>query len=114
MVTSSATTVAERPQSAWLTPLELAVLAAIWGGSFLFMRIAAPGFGPVPLVEARLLLGGLVLLPLLWRAPLTARQWLQLTAIAAINNALPFVLFAWAAERAAAGIGAISNPKFLP
>jgi drug/metabolite transporter (DMT)-like permease len=109
MATVGATTVADGAHSTWLTPLELAVLGAIWGGSFLFMRIAAPAFGPVPLVEARLALGGLILLPLLWRTTLTGAQWLRLTAIAAINNALPFVLFAWGAERAPAGIGAISN-----
>ena len=53
---------------AWLTPLEITVLGAIWGASFLFMRVAAPEFGPVPLVELRLGLGALVLLPFLWRA----------------------------------------------
>jgi drug/metabolite transporter (DMT)-like permease len=52
----------------WLTPLELALLGAIWGASFLFMRIAAGDFGPVPLVEVRLALGSLVLLPFLWRS----------------------------------------------
>ncbi|HWX74961.1 MAG TPA: hypothetical protein VNZ05_06630, partial [Solirubrobacteraceae bacterium] len=42
----------------WRTPLELILLGAIWGGSFLFMRVAAADFGPLPLVEARLALGG--------------------------------------------------------
>ena len=52
----------------WQTPVELALLGAIWGASFLFMRVAANDFGPVPLVELRLGLGALVLLPFLWRA----------------------------------------------
>ena len=47
----------------WLTPLELMVLGAIWGASFLFMRVAAPEFGALPLVEVRLALGALILLP---------------------------------------------------
>src|SRR3546814_12806109 len=34
----------------WMTPLELTVLGAIWGASFLFMRVAANDFGAVPLV----------------------------------------------------------------
>jgi len=51
----------------WLTPIELVVLGAIWGASFLFMRIAARDFGPLALVELRLSLGALVLLPFLWR-----------------------------------------------
>jgi drug/metabolite transporter (DMT)-like permease len=95
----------------WLTPIELTLLGAIWGGSFLFMRIASADFGPFALVEIRLLLGALVLLPFLWRAraQFTPRLWLHLTWISAINSAIPFVLFAWGAERAPAGIGAITN-----
>ena len=95
----------------WLTPIELTLLGAIWGGSFLFMRIASADFGPFALVEIRLLLGALVLLPFLWRAraQFTPRLWLHLAWISAINSAIPFVLFAWGAERAPAGIGAITN-----
>lgn len=95
----------------WRTPLELTLLGAIWGGSFLFMRVAAADFGPLPLVEARLALGGLVLAPFLWRAraQFSLALWLRVAGIAAVNSVTPFVLFAWAAERAPAGIGAISN-----
>ncbi len=95
----------------WQTPLELTVLGAIWGASFLFMRVAANDFGAVPLVEVRLALGALVLLPFLWRARarFPARLWPKLALIGAINSAVPFVLFAWAAQRAPAGIGAIAN-----
>jgi drug/metabolite transporter (DMT)-like permease len=95
----------------WRTPVELTLLGAIWGGSFLFMRVAAADFGPVPLVEARLALGALVLLPFLWRerAQFTLAVWPRIVGIALINSVLPFVLFAWGAERAPAGIGAISN-----
>jgi len=97
--------------SAWLTPVELLLLGAIWGASFLFMRIAASHFGAFGLVEVRLSLGAIVLLPLLWpaRGQISGRQWLKLAGIAAINSAIPFVLFAWAAQRAPAGIGAIAN-----
>jgi drug/metabolite transporter (DMT)-like permease len=91
--------------------IELTLLGAIWGGSFLFMRVAANEFGPFPLVEARLALGALILLPFLWqaRAKFTPRLWLRITGIAAVNSVIPFALFAWGAERATAGIGAISN-----
>ncbi len=47
----------------WLTPVELTLLGAIWGSSFLFMRIAAADFGPLALVEVRLALGAVILLP---------------------------------------------------
>jgi drug/metabolite transporter (DMT)-like permease len=95
----------------WLTPLELAALGAIWGASFLFMRIAAGDFGPIPLVEVRLALGSLVLLPFLWRsrAVFPRALWPKIALIGAINSAVPFMLFAWGAERAPAGIGAIAN-----
>ena len=106
-----AATLPSAPERAWLTPAELAVLGAIWGASFLFMRVAAKDFGPFALVEVRLGLGSLVLLPFLWRArakfPLSL--WPKLALIGAINSAAPFILFAWAAERAPAGIGAITN-----
>jgi drug/metabolite transporter (DMT)-like permease len=57
-----------------------------------------------------------VLLPFLWRArqrfPLAI--WPKLAIIGAINAAIPFVLFAWAASRAPAGISAISNAMTVP
>lgn len=100
--------VAEHP---WLTPIELLALGAIWGASFLFMRIAAKDFGAFALVEVRLALGGLILAPFLWRERrhYTGRVWWKIIGIGAINSAIPFTLFAWAAQRAPAGIGAISN-----
>jgi drug/metabolite transporter (DMT)-like permease len=96
---------------AWITPLELGLLGAIWGASFMFMRVAAPHFGAIPLVEVRLALGSLVLLPFMWRAraQFGPRLWPKLAIIGAINSAIPFMLFAWAAQRAPAGVGAIAN-----
>ena len=95
----------------WQTPAELILLGAIWGASFLFMRIGAADFGPFPLVEVRLTMGALVLLPFLWRERLrfTAPLRWRLAGIGVINAAIPFALFAWGAERAPAGIGAICN-----
>lgn len=97
--------------AAWLTPLELGALAAIWGASFMFQRIAAPEFGALPLGEVRLALGAIVLLPFLWRerASFPRRLWPTLALIGAINSAIPFALFAWAAQHAPAGMVAISN-----
>lgn len=94
-----------------LTTAELVLLGAIWGASFMFMRVAAPEFGPVALVEIRLVLGALVLLPFLWvaRHELNFRLLIALAIIGVINSALPFTLFGWAATFAPAGIGAICN-----
>ena len=55
------------PPMSVVTLIELVALGAIWGASFLFMRIAAPDIGAAPLVELRMVLGALVLLPFLWR-----------------------------------------------
>jgi drug/metabolite transporter (DMT)-like permease len=101
----------DTPLRDWRTPVELVALGAIWGGSFLFMRIATKDFGPLSLVATRLALGSLVLLPFLWRA----RKQLRLIHVpklfgaGALSAAIPFSLFAWGAERAPAGIGAIAN-----
>ena len=95
----------------WRTTFELIALGAIWGGSFLFMRVAAKDFGPFPMVATRLAFGSVILLPLLWRARATLRMghlW-KMLGLGALSAAIPFTLFAWGAERAPAGIGAIAN-----
>lgn len=90
--------------------LELVLLGAIWGGSFLLMRVAAPEFGPFALVEIRLVFGALVLLPFVYRArKRLAGRWHVLLAIGMLNSAVPFTLFAWATAIAPAGISAIAN-----
>jgi len=95
----------------WLTPVELTLLGAIWGAAFLFMRVAVPMFGIFALVEIRLAIGALMLLPFLWRArarfPLAL--WPKLAGIGLLNSALPFLLFSWATLHAPAGVGAITN-----
>src|SRR5258707_2872796 len=107
----STTQVTAAPPRDWGTPAELRMLGAIWGGSFLFMRIAAKDFGPLPLVEVRLLAGVAILMPFLWRARAHIKRahWPRFALIGALNSAIPFALFAWGAERAPAGIGAIAN-----
>ena len=99
------------PKRDWISLVELTVLGAIWGGSFLFMRVAAKDFGPFPLVATRVVLGAVILLPFLWsaRARLLRRHWGLFFINGALSSAIPFVLFAWGAERAPAGIGAIAN-----
>jgi len=104
-------TLEARANRSWITPVEIALLGAVWGASFLFMRVAAADFGATALVDVRLALGSIVLLPFLWRsrAQFPLKLWPKLALIGAINSAIPFVLFAWAAQRAPAGIGAICN-----
>ena len=93
------------------TKVLLLALGAIWGASFLFQRVASEPFGVFALVEMRLALGALVLLPFLWaaRAKFRGTLWLKLAVVGALNSAIPFMLFAWGAARAPAAIGAIAN-----
>ena len=45
--------------------LRLIILSSLWGMSFIFMRVAVPEFGPVPLILVRMGVGALLLVPLL-------------------------------------------------
>lgn len=90
----------------------LIALAAIWGGAFLFLRICAPVLGPAMLIELRLLLAALflaVVALVLGKRLDVRRHWKHFTILGLFNSALPFLLFAWAAQRAPAAIGAICN-----
>jgi drug/metabolite transporter (DMT)-like permease len=92
--------------------VRLTLLAAIWGGAFPFMRVAAPVFGPAWTAELRVLLGGLALL-----------AWYRLTGydvglrrhahsylvIGAAGIALPFALYSFAAMHAPASLLSILN-----
>ena len=92
--------------------LELLVLSGIWGASFLFMRIAAPVMGPVWLIEFRVLVAGLVLLPVLARRGKLGqlrRFWKPLLILGIINSAVPFTLLAFASVFLPAGLTSILN-----
>ncbi len=92
--------------------VELLILAALWGGSFLFLRIAAPVLGPIWLIEIRVLIAGLALLPLLIRANIwgeVRRNAFPLFVVGCINSALPFSLLAFASIFLPTGFTSILN-----
>jgi len=75
---------------------DLVLLAALWGASFLFMRVAAPHFGPLPLAALRVAGAALLLLPLLaMRSGLGGlrRHWRPIAVVGLTNSALPFLAF---------------------
>ncbi|MGV7208983.1 DMT family transporter [Oxalobacteraceae bacterium A2-2] len=91
---------------------KLILLAAIWGGSFLFMRIAAPVLGAAQLIEYRVLFASLFLaaIALLMKKPLELRRhWKHYLILGLFNSALPFLLFAYAARTLSASILAVLN-----
>jgi drug/metabolite transporter (DMT)-like permease len=76
------------------------------------MRVAAPALGPLWLIEFRVLVAGLLLLPVLARAGRLGelrRYWKRLLLLGIINSALPFVLLAYATVYLPAGLTAILN-----
>ena len=92
--------------------LLLFLLAAMWGGSFLFIRIAAPVLGPVVLTACRVTLAGL---SLLLYARLTGQRlglrplWWKFGILGGLNAAIPFCLIATAELNLTASFGAILN-----
>lgn len=92
--------------------LDLTLLAALWGGSFLFMRYAVPDFGVVPLIWLRVALASICLLPLLLlkrQFGALRRQAGALTVMSLFNSGLPFLLIAWATLSITAGLASIMN-----
>ncbi len=92
--------------------VDLLLLAALWGASFLFTRIAVAAFGPVALVELRVLVAAAFLLAIVaWRRELAAlRANLGRAALLGlINSALPFFLFNYATLTITAGFASILN-----
>jgi drug/metabolite transporter (DMT)-like permease len=90
----------------------LLLLSALWGGSFIFIRVAAPELGPVVLVWARVLIAGLLLLvyALVKRRDLELRRrWPQYLVLGLFNSALPFVLISAAELHLSASLAAMLN-----
>lgn len=90
----------------------LAALAAIWGSSFLFTRIAAPAIGPVATADLRMLIGGGALLAWLAATRFDAqwrRWWRFYLLVGILTSALPFLLFGYAALALTAGMLAVLN-----
>jgi drug/metabolite transporter (DMT)-like permease len=92
--------------------IRLLTLAAIWGASFLFMRILAPVLGPLWTAEIRVAVAGaamLLLMMVMRREMRFGSNWKQYLVLGALNSALPFALFSYAALTLPAGYSAIVN-----
>ena len=90
----------------------LLLLSAIWGASFLFIRIGSPALGPAALMEARVLLAALFLAAVarLMRRKLSWRaHWRHYLVLGLFNSALPFLLFGYAALTLSAAMLSILN-----
>jgi drug/metabolite transporter (DMT)-like permease len=91
---------------------DLLLLAAIWGGSFLFIRLSVSDFGPIALSGMRTLIAGAALLPvLLWRNKIAMLRnyWRSIIIVGLFNSALPFIFFNFATMTLPAGTMSIIN-----
>lgn len=91
---------------------EFVALAAIWGSSFLFMRLGAAEFGVLATAGGRVGIGAATLIPILW----FSGQWPQLRRnagkilfIGILSSGVPFVLFSYAVLSISTGLSAILN-----
>ncbi len=96
------------------------LLAALWGSSYAFVKIALGSVTPLTLTAARVTLGALVLAGFVWmrghRLPRDGSTWRKLVVQSLVNIAVPFALFAWAQQfvpSALAGIINGSTPIFV-
>lgn len=88
---------------------EMALLGATWGASFPLLRVAAPQFGPVPLIAVRLIVAATIALAL-WRVFGELRKHAgKLFFLGLINTAVPFSMFAVAALYIPAGLNSLLN-----
>ena len=99
-----------RKNKAWLT--DFVLLGAIWGASFLFMRIGVLEFGPLPTAAVRVAIAAAFLLPLLllhglW--PTLKKNWQRVFLVGLFNSGIPFACFAFALLSISTGLSAILN-----
>jgi drug/metabolite transporter (DMT)-like permease len=92
--------------------VRLFLLAAIWGASFLFMRVSVQAFGPVALIMFRVAIAAVFLwLASRWlkRDLKLGMQWRYFLTLGCLNSAFPFILFAYAAQSLPASLLSILN-----
>ncbi|MCX8501534.1 MAG: DMT family transporter [Alphaproteobacteria bacterium] len=91
----------------------LLLLWFCWGGSFYYGHIALTAVPPLTLVFARVFIGFLFLVPVLWlsglRIPRGSEVWRGMVLMAILNSALPFSLIAFGLTRVSSGLGGILN-----
>ena len=92
--------------------LELVLLAAIWGSSFLFMRVGTPEFGPILFMALRTSIAALFLYPLMVikkQSNQLTGHWPKMMVLGALNTAIPFALFGFAILSLSAGVTSVLN-----
>lgn len=107
---SAGTGLATDSPKSWIT--DFLLLAAIWGSSFLFMRIGTVEFGPLPTAAVRVTIAALFLLPLVWLRnllPVLRQNWKRVLFVGLLNSGIPFACFSFALLSISTGLSAILN-----
>ncbi|HEU5102468.1 MAG TPA: EamA family transporter [Roseiflexaceae bacterium] len=91
----------------------LLLLGAVWGASFLFIKIGVQELAPETLVALRLIIASLVLLGVLYtrglRLPTRGRTWLDFLFLGVIGLIFPYLLITWSEQSIPSGMAAILN-----
>ena len=91
----------------------LALLAFIWGWSFLFIKVAVAGMTPSTVAATRIGLGMVVLLAVMrakgLRLPSGRTWWRHFTVVAVTGSAVPFTLLAWGEQHISSALTAVLN-----
>src|SRR5918994_3327972 len=90
----------------------LVLLGALWGGSFLFIRVAVPALGPFLLAELRVGLAAVALFLFALaagRVPKFRHRWRSFLVLGFLNAAVPFSLISAAEIHLTASLAAILN-----
>ena len=98
------------PARPWLG--DFVLLAAIWGASFMFMRVGAAELGPMPTAALRVAIASVFLWPILhWRgqSALLRRHWRPILLVGLLNSGIPFALYAFAVMHISTGLSSILN-----
>jgi drug/metabolite transporter (DMT)-like permease len=97
-------------------PVLLLTLAAVWGASYLFIKVAVEDIEPAAMMETRLLIAVALLVPFFLARTGVSRGLAELRGAARpglvlgiVNAALPFTLIAWGEKHVDSGVAAIAN-----
>jgi drug/metabolite transporter (DMT)-like permease len=94
----------------------IGLLAAFWGASYMFIKVANRGYEPTAMIMFRLLVASLIIVVVLiaqrgWQATveeMRALGW-EGFALGVVNGAIPFTLIAWGEKHIDSGVAAIAN-----
>jgi len=93
--------------------LLLIILSVLWGGSFLFAKIAVTHVPPLVVVWLRVSIAAAILLALLpafgVKLPRDGRFWRDVAVMGVLNNVLPFTLIFWGQQEIGASLAGILN-----